>query len=50
MQNEITKLTQAIKQDYIRWMTKDHTEELTGYFKEVAENFDENKYKLRFVR
>ena len=42
MQNEITKLTQAIKQDYIRWMTKDHTEELTGYFKEVIENFDDN--------
>ena len=42
MQKEIAKLTKAIKQDYIRWMTKDHTEELTGYFKEVAENFDEN--------
>ena len=42
MQNEIKKLTQAIKKDYIRWMTKDHTEELTGYFKERAISFDEN--------
>jgi hypothetical protein len=42
MKNEITKLKEAIKQDYIRWMTKDHTEELTGYFKEVAENLDDS--------
>lgn len=42
MKNEIKKLSQAIKKDFIRWGTKNHTEELTGYFKETVENFDDN--------
>ena len=42
MNEEIKKLTQAIKQDYIRWTTKNYTEELTGYFKDTVENFDDN--------
>jgi hypothetical protein len=42
MKQEIKKLTQAIKQDYIRWTTKNYTEKLTCYFKDSVENFDDN--------
>lgn len=42
MQNEIKKLIQAIKQDYINWTTAGGTKELSGYFKETVDNFDDS--------
>lgn len=42
MQNEINTLLQAIKTDYIRWTTKGGKEELTGYFKETVDKFDDS--------
>ena len=42
MQEQIEKLKGKIKADYIRWTTKGGTEELSGYFKETVDNFDDS--------
>ena len=38
----IEKLKVAIKQDYINWTTQGGKKELTGYFKETVEKFDDS--------
>ena len=41
MQTQIEKLKGKIKQDYINWTTAGGTKELSGYFKESVEKFDD---------
>lgn len=40
MENEIKTLIEAIKTDYINFCTRGGKKELSGYFKETVENFD----------
>ena len=40
MQAQIEKLKGKIKQDYINWNTQGGKKELSGYFKETVDNFD----------
>jgi len=42
MQNEIQTLIGKIKADYINWTTAGGTKELSGYFKETVDNFDDS--------
>jgi len=40
MQTQIETLKGKIKADYINWTTAGGTKELSGYFKETVDNFD----------
>ena len=42
MQEQIEKLKGKIKADYIKWTTQGGKKELTGYFKESVDNFDDS--------
>lgn len=42
MQTQIETLKGKIKADYINWTTAGGTKELSGYFKETVDNFDDS--------
>ena len=53
MQKEIETLIEAIKEDYIRFATRNGRESLTGFFKEKVDNFDdimEVKYGNKYIK
>lgn len=41
MNNEINKLLEDIKADFVRWASRDGEKELTGYFAEKVANYDD---------
>lgn len=56
MQNEITKLIQAIKDDYIKFATRNGKQPLSGYFADSVAKFDdtiqikEGKKYIKIIR